>query len=82
MKTFCLILLIAVSLTSCSSFSKTARQQRAYEKYVQKSMTARDRQRRDILKKEKGAPPPLRPTPMAPEQETAQQPLEPAPETQ
>jgi hypothetical protein len=43
-KSFCLILVLALSLPACSRFSETARRQRAYEKYVHKSMGNRARQ--------------------------------------
>ncbi len=40
-----LLLLVAFAVTGCSSFSKNARQQRAYEKYIRKSSVQRERQR-------------------------------------
>jgi uncharacterized protein YceK len=82
MKSLCLILLIALSMPGCSSFSKSARQQRAYEKYLKKSMTARERQRRKIIQKQRAELPTLRNSPLPQEQQTAEQPLQPAPETQ
>ena len=44
-KSLSLLLALAWAVSGCSSFSKTARQQRAYEKYVQKSSVARMKQR-------------------------------------
>ena len=43
MKTLCLALAAVIALTGCS-FSKSARQQRAYEKYIRKSSVARAKQ--------------------------------------
>ena len=37
-------LILAFTLTGCSSFSKSGRQQRAYEKYVRKSSATRAKQ--------------------------------------
>jgi uncharacterized lipoprotein len=36
---------LIVALSGCSAFSKNAKQQRAYEKYVRKSSLARDKQK-------------------------------------
>jgi len=43
-KSVALLLLFAFALSGCSSFSKTGRQQRAYEKYVRKSSITRVKQ--------------------------------------
>ena len=40
-----LVLLLGGAMTGCSSFSKSGRQQRAYEKYIRKSSVAREKQR-------------------------------------
>jgi len=50
LKSIGLILLLALCLPACSHFSKSARQQRAYEKYVHKSMRARSKQKAKIAK--------------------------------
>jgi hypothetical protein len=50
-KPLCLILVLALSLPACARFSKGARQQRAYQKYVQKSMAMRKRQQSKISRK-------------------------------
>lgn len=42
-KSLVLLLAGALACTSCSTFSKTARQQRAYEKYVRRSSVARQK---------------------------------------
>jgi uncharacterized protein YceK len=44
-KSLSLLLALACAVSGCSSFSKTARQQRAYQKYVQKSSATRMKQR-------------------------------------
>jgi uncharacterized lipoprotein len=44
-KSLSLLLALACAVSGCSSFSKTARQQRAYQKYVQKSSASRMKQR-------------------------------------
>jgi len=44
-KTLSVALALAVALGGCSSFSKSGRQRRAYEKYVRKSSVARGKQR-------------------------------------
>ena len=41
---YVLAVLLATGLTGCSSFSKSERQQRAYQKYVQKQSGARVKQ--------------------------------------
>jgi hypothetical protein len=59
MKSFSLLLIIALSLPACARFSETTRQQRAYEKYVRKSMTARKRQLAHLPKNKTMEVPPL-----------------------
>lgn len=59
-KTISLLLLAAVVLGGCSSFSKSARQQRAYEKYVEKSSRARA-QRRALFRQTMPKLPPPQP---------------------
>lgn len=44
MKSLYLILVLALSFPACSRFSESARRQRAYERYVRKSMGQRARQ--------------------------------------
>jgi hypothetical protein len=69
MKTFCLVLLLGLSTPGCSMFDKNARQERAYRKYVNKSKTARERQRSQIIR-QRAQIPSLRTPP--PVQETVQ----------
>jgi hypothetical protein len=59
MKSIYLILLVALSLPACARFSETARQQRAYEKYVRKSMANRNRQMAHIPHNPNPEVPPL-----------------------
>ena len=49
-------------LTGCSSFSKSARQQRAYEKYVSKSSMARAKQRKHFKSEQPRMPKDLEPS--------------------
>ena len=56
MKFLRLILLLAVILPACSHFSESARRQRSYEKYVQKSMTTRKKQQTKISKNQAKIP--------------------------
>jgi uncharacterized protein YceK len=44
-KSISILLLVACALSGCSTFSKSGRQQRAYEKYVRRSSIARVKQR-------------------------------------
>jgi len=59
MKSFCLILVVAVSFSACARFSQTARQQRAYEKYVRTSKAQRNRQMTHIPHNKNPEVPPL-----------------------
>jgi hypothetical protein len=56
MKLLRLILLLALSLPACSHFSESARRQRSYEKYIQKSMTMRKKQQNKISKNQAKIP--------------------------
>ena len=44
-KSIALLLLASIALSGCSAFSSSARKQRAYAKYVQKSSKGRVKQR-------------------------------------
>jgi hypothetical protein len=49
MKSLCLILLLAIGATpGCSHFSSSARQQRAYAKYVRKSAIVREKRQKQF----------------------------------
>jgi uncharacterized protein YceK len=80
MKSLCLLLFAALSLSGCSMFSKTTRSERAYQKYVRRSQTARSNQRMKIIKQQQKQTkmPPLRDSPPPLEQRTVQ----PTPENQ
>ncbi len=44
-------LLLVFGVSSCSSFSKTSRDQRAYEKYLRKTSASRTKQRNTLKSK-------------------------------
>jgi len=57
MKPISLLLLIALSLSGCSAFSdETTKQQRAYEKYVRKSMKQREKQQAKVSRNQTNIP--------------------------
>lgn len=70
MKFLCSVLLVALSVSGCSMFSKSTRQERAYAKYVRKNSLAREHQRTQIIK-QRAEMPSVRPTP-GPAQESIQ----------
>ncbi len=45
MRTLAVLLAVVLALTSCSSFSKTHRQERAFARYLRKSAAVREKQR-------------------------------------
>jgi hypothetical protein len=58
MKSLCLILFLAISaMPSCSHFSSSARQQRAYAKYVRKSAIVHEKRQKQF-RQDKGRIPP------------------------
>ncbi|MGZ4983708.1 MAG: hypothetical protein ACXWAV_01070 [Chthoniobacterales bacterium] len=61
-RSFCLLLAVSIALSGCSSFSKSARQQRAYEKYVRRSSIARVKQRARFHSGKPQLPPAQMPT--------------------
>jgi uncharacterized protein YceK len=61
-KSLCLLLLLALSASGCSMFSKTSKQERAYSKYVSKTSKQREHQRSKIIQ-QRAEMPTLRPTP-------------------
>lgn len=65
-------LVIAVSLGGCSSFSKSGRQQRAYQKYVRKSSVARAKQSKRLRPTKSDMPP--QPMPSEPVESTGTSP--------
>jgi uncharacterized protein YceK len=70
MKTICLVLLLALSSTGCSTFSKSARDQRAYRKYVQQNQAARDKRRKAVIEHQRAEMPSLRNMPPPSEPQT------------
>ncbi|MEY2504988.1 MAG: hypothetical protein QOG27_1268 [Verrucomicrobiota bacterium] len=62
LKSLCLLLLLALSASGCSMFSKTSKEERAYAKYVSKTSKHRDQQRSKIIQ-QRAEMPRLRPTP-------------------
>ena len=81
MKTICLVLLLALSSTGCSSFSKTARADRAYRKYIKASTVQREKRRKQFTERQRSEMASLRkaPPPVV-ERQTAEQMPEQAPE--
>jgi uncharacterized lipoprotein len=76
MKAFCLLFVVILGLSGCSRFSKNARSERAYQKYVQRSQNARFNQGMKILKQQQKQTkmPPLRDSPPPVEQQRAEAP--------
>jgi len=62
-KSLCLILFLAVSATpSCSHFSSSARQQRAYAKYVRKSAIVHEKRQKQFRQDKAKIPPATAPS--------------------
>jgi uncharacterized protein YceK len=65
MKPLCLILLLAMSLSGCSRFSKESRVERAYYKSLAKAKVAREKSRKTMARQRsemrslRETPPPL-----------------------
>lgn len=70
-KSLCLVLLLGLSIPGCSMFNKSARQERAYSRYVKKSKAARDRQRSRTIR-QRAEMPSLRNQQPSPVQENVQ----------
>ena len=62
LKTLSLLLVLALSASGCSMFSKTNKEERAYAKYVNKMSKQRANQQSKIVQK-RAEMPTLRPTP-------------------
>ena len=63
MKSLSLILFLAIAATpGCSHFSSSARQQRAYAKYVRKSATVRQKQQKHFVQEKSKIPPATAPS--------------------
>jgi uncharacterized protein YceK len=70
MKSICLLLVLTLSLTGCSTFSKSARDQRAYRKYVRQNQIARDKRRKQVIEHQRAEMPSLRNMPPPSEPQT------------
>jgi uncharacterized protein YceK len=82
MKSICLVLFLALSLTGCSGFSKTARADRAYRKYIRASTAQREKHRKQFTERQRSEMASLRKSPPPVEQQTAEQAPEPPAENQ
>ena len=77
-----LVLILGLSMPACSSFSKSSREHRKYEKYVRKSKLARDKQRSKFRAAQGKIPPapglsePVETTSTGPESMSSQTPTE------
>lgn len=73
MKSLSLVLILALSTSSCSMFSKTARMDRAYYKQLKQVSAAREIRRQQLIKRQRAEMPSLRNTPPpSPEQQNVQ----------
>ena len=65
MKPLCLVLLLALSVSSCSRFTKTGRMDRAYYKQIKQVKAEREKHRKNLVKQQRvkvpapNDPPPL-----------------------
>jgi len=82
MKSIDLVLFLALSLTGCSGFSKTARADRAYRKYIKASTAQREKHRKQFTERQRSEMASLRKSPPPVEQQNAEQSPEPPAENQ
>ena len=80
MKSLSLVLILALSSSSCSTFSKTARMDRAYYKQLKQVSATREKRRQQLIKRQEAETSKLRNPPPSPEQQSVQ--LTPAPASQ
>jgi len=73
MKTLSLVLVVALSASSCSMFSKNARMERAYYKQLKEARVAREKRRQQLIQRERAQMPSLRNTPPPLERQNVQQ---------
>jgi hypothetical protein len=78
MKVLCVVLLLGLSVPGCSTFSKSARAERAYSRYLKKATAAREKRRKQLIHHQRAEMPSLRNTPPPLQQQTVQ----PTPEKQ
>lgn len=72
MKLICFVFLVALATPSCSTFSAQARRDRAYRKYVQRSMATREKRRKQRIEHQRAEIQSLPKTPPTVEQENVQ----------
>jgi hypothetical protein len=72
MKTLSLVLVLALSTSSCSMFSKNKRMDRAYYKQLKQARAAREKRRQQLIQRERAQMPSLRNTPPPLEQQNVQ----------
>lgn len=70
MKKLSLVLTLAISVSACSHYTEAEKQQRAYQKYVHKSMAKREKDQKRLAKKYP-APPAIPEREVGPWQATA-----------
>lgn len=65
MKTLCLVLAVALALgtPACSRFTKTGRMDRAYYKQLKQVKAQREKQRQNLINRQRAEQPSLRSTP-------------------
>ena len=68
MKSLCFVLLLALSLSGCSHYSKNARNERAYYKYLKQTNAARGVRNTRVIKQNRPSMPATRPAPTPAEQ--------------
>jgi len=73
MKSICLVLLLALTFTGCSGFSKTARADRAYRKYIKASSVQREKRRKEFTERQRSEMASLKKSPPPVERQTAEQ---------
>jgi hypothetical protein len=72
MKFLCLILLLGLSMPSCSRFTKSGRMDRAYYKQLKQVKTAKEKRRKELIKHQRAEMPSLRNSPPPLEQQRVQ----------
>jgi len=73
MKSICLALVLALCSTGCSGFSKSARADRAYRKYIRASTAERTKRRKQFTERQRSEMASLRKTPPTVEQQASEQ---------
>jgi hypothetical protein len=77
MRSICLALLLALSTSGCSMFTKSGRLDRAYYKQLKQAKVAREKRRKQIIQHQRAEMPSLRNSPPPLEQN-----VQPPPENQ